>query len=265
MVRAAGGSRVQIFDIENDEGRPIYVHAKVCIVDDVWAVVGSNNLNNRSWTHDSELAAAIIDDERDPRAPDDPGGLGDGARKFARRLRVDLMREHLALEADDDLLDPARAAATVRARATALDTLACRRMSGATTTREAAPARVRTRSNATAGTPPVVDHPRVPDRARSGRAAAGNAAAPRLLTPVTGRTREHPTAAAVRARPVRRDRGRGGLFRHPDVRGRGGLTAACSATMPPVRLRQRTCDHPASSMRCARPTWSGQARIDSAR
>ncbi|ORV38012.1 phospholipase [Mycobacterium doricum] len=122
MVRAAGGSRVQIFDIENDEGRPIYVHAKVCIVDDVWAVVGSNNLNNRSWTHDSELAAAIIDDERDPRAPDDPGGLGDGARKFARGLRVDLMREHLALAADDDLLDPARAAATVRARATALDT-----------------------------------------------------------------------------------------------------------------------------------------------
>ncbi|OBF48724.1 phospholipase [Mycolicibacterium monacense] len=125
MVRAAGGARVQIYDIENDEGRPIYVHAKVCIVDDVWAVVGSNNLNNRSWTHDSELAAAIIDDERDPRAPEDPGGLGDGARRFARRLRLDLMREHVGfedgLDDDDDLLDPDRAAATVRARAEALD------------------------------------------------------------------------------------------------------------------------------------------------
>lgn len=121
MVRAAGGARVQIVDIENDESRPIYVHAKVCIVDDVWAVVGSNNLNNRSWTHDSELAAAIIDDERDARAPDDPGGLGDGARRFARRLRLDLMREHLGLGEDDDLLDPDRAAATVRERAATLD------------------------------------------------------------------------------------------------------------------------------------------------
>ena len=31
-----------------------------------------------------------------------------------------------------------------------------------------------------------------------------------------------------------------------------GLTAACSATMPPVRLRQRTPDQPAASMRRAR-------------
>jgi phosphatidylserine/phosphatidylglycerophosphate/cardiolipin synthase-like enzyme len=125
MVRAAGGDRVQIFDIENDEGRPIYVHAKVCIVDDVWAVVGSNNLNNRSWTHDSELAAAVIDEDRDPRSPEDPGQLGDGARVFARRLRLALMREHLGLEDgiddDADLLDPDRAADTVRAQAAALD------------------------------------------------------------------------------------------------------------------------------------------------
>lgn len=121
MVRVAGGDRVQIVDIENDDSRPVYVHAKVCIVDDVWAVVGSNNLNNRSWTHDSELAAAVIDDVRDPREPTDPGGLGDGARAFARGLRLDLMREHLALDADDDLLDPDRAADTVRARAAALE------------------------------------------------------------------------------------------------------------------------------------------------
>lgn len=29
--------------------------------------------------HDSELSAAVLDTERDPRAPTDPGGLGDGA------------------------------------------------------------------------------------------------------------------------------------------------------------------------------------------
>jgi phosphatidylserine/phosphatidylglycerophosphate/cardiolipin synthase-like enzyme len=123
MVREAGGDRVQIFDIENHQGRPIYVHAKLCIVDDVWAVVGSNNLNNRSWTHDSELTAAVLDDDRDPRAPADPAGLGDGARRFARRLRLDLMREHLDCgpDADTELLDPDRAADTVRRRAAALD------------------------------------------------------------------------------------------------------------------------------------------------
>jgi phosphatidylserine/phosphatidylglycerophosphate/cardiolipin synthase-like enzyme len=125
MVRDAGGDRVQIFDIENHESRPIYVHAKVGIIDDVWATIGSNNLNNRSWTHDSELTAAILDDERDPRSPADPAGLGDGARRFARQLRLDLMREHLDLgdahDADVALLDPDDAAETVRRQAAALD------------------------------------------------------------------------------------------------------------------------------------------------
>lgn len=121
MVCRAGGDRVQIFDIENDAGRPIYVHAKVCVVDDVWAVVGSNNLNNRSWTHDSELTAAVLDEDRDTRTPADPAGLGDGARRFARRLRLDLMREHVAHDHDDELLDPDRAATAVRTRAAALD------------------------------------------------------------------------------------------------------------------------------------------------
>ncbi len=121
MVRAAGGDRVQVLDVENDEGRPVYVHAKICVVDDVWATVGSNNFNTRSWTHDSELVAAILDDERDGRAPEDPGGLGDGARGLARRLRLELMREHLDLTEDTELLDPDHAAATVRAQVAALD------------------------------------------------------------------------------------------------------------------------------------------------
>ena len=42
-------------------GIPIYVHAKLCIVDDEWAKVGSDNVNRRSWTHDSELACAVVD------------------------------------------------------------------------------------------------------------------------------------------------------------------------------------------------------------
>ncbi len=78
LLFAAGGDRVAVYDLENDEGTPIYVHSKVCIVDDVWFAVGSDNLNRRSWTHDSEISCAVIDERRDERAPVDPGGLGDG-------------------------------------------------------------------------------------------------------------------------------------------------------------------------------------------
>lgn len=107
VVRSAGGSRVTIYDLENLAGTPVYVHAKVCIIDDVWVSVGSDNLNLRSWTHDSELSCAVIDSERDLRSPRDPGGLGDGARRFARSLRLQLWAEHLGLDVDDDrLVDP---------------------------------------------------------------------------------------------------------------------------------------------------------------
>ena len=107
-VRAAGGDRVAVYDLENERGTPIYVHAKVCVVDDVWAAVGSDNLNRRSWTHDSELSAAVLDETQDRREPADPAGLGDGARLFARELRLRLWREHLGRGPgeDGDLLDP---------------------------------------------------------------------------------------------------------------------------------------------------------------
>jgi phosphatidylserine/phosphatidylglycerophosphate/cardiolipin synthase-like enzyme len=108
LVRSAGGDRVAVYDLENEAGTPIYVHAKVCVVDDVWAAVGSDNLNRRSWTHDAELSAAVLDETRDQREPRDPAALGDGARVFARDLRLRLWREHLGRGQDDDadLLDP---------------------------------------------------------------------------------------------------------------------------------------------------------------
>ena len=126
VVLRAGGDRVSVFDLENHAGTPVYVHAKVCVVDDVWASVGSDNLNLRSWTHDSELSCAVLDDERDLREPRDPAGLGDGARRFARELRLQLWQEHLDVEdgdADgvDDLVDPASGLARLRATAAALD------------------------------------------------------------------------------------------------------------------------------------------------
>jgi phosphatidylserine/phosphatidylglycerophosphate/cardiolipin synthase-like enzyme len=119
----AGGDRVSIFDIENGEGIPVYVHAKVCIVDDVWAAVGSDNFNRRSWSHDSELSCGVLDESMDPREPYDPAGLGDRARTYARDLRLQLWREHLERDDgdDSDLIELEKAASTFRDAANALE------------------------------------------------------------------------------------------------------------------------------------------------
>jgi phosphatidylserine/phosphatidylglycerophosphate/cardiolipin synthase-like enzyme len=123
--RRAGRDRVHVFDVENRAGTPVYVHAKVCVVDDTWASVGSDNFNRRSWTHDSELSSAVLDTTRDPREPRDPAGTGDGARVLARDLRLELAREHLDRAADgsedDDLVHPDRFVAALRESADRLE------------------------------------------------------------------------------------------------------------------------------------------------
>lgn len=121
-VRAAGGDRVAVYGVENHAGTPVYVHAKVCVVDDVWASVGSDNINRRSWTHDSELSCAVVDRETDEREPRVLDRFGDGARRFARDLRLDLAREHLDRSPGDDadLVDPADAFAAFAASAARL-------------------------------------------------------------------------------------------------------------------------------------------------
>jgi phosphatidylserine/phosphatidylglycerophosphate/cardiolipin synthase-like enzyme len=93
-LQEAGGDRVACYGVENHLGTPIYVHAKVCVIDDVWATVGSDNFNLRSWTYDSELTCAVHDPTE-----------GDG---LPRRMRLALNREHLGrADGDDaDLLDP---------------------------------------------------------------------------------------------------------------------------------------------------------------
>lgn len=126
-LRRAGGDRVAVYGLENHAGAPVYVHAKVCVIDDVWAAVGSDNINLRSWTHDSELSCAVLDATADGREPRDPGGLGDGARRYARELRLTLSREHLdreppaAPDEPDALCDPARAFRAFAESAAALD------------------------------------------------------------------------------------------------------------------------------------------------
>jgi phosphatidylserine/phosphatidylglycerophosphate/cardiolipin synthase-like enzyme len=89
LLRQLGGDRVGIYDVENHAGTPVYVHAKVCIVDDTWATVGSGNVNRRSWTHDSELSCAVL-------------GEAAGGECLAQDLRLALAREHLDRAEDDD-------------------------------------------------------------------------------------------------------------------------------------------------------------------
>jgi phosphatidylserine/phosphatidylglycerophosphate/cardiolipin synthase-like enzyme len=123
IVGRAGGDRFAVYDLENVDGTPIYVHAKVCVVDDVLLVVGSDNLNRRSWTHDSEVSCAVIDAQPDERAPTDPGGRGEGARRLARDTRLRLWREHLGrADGDDaDLVDPVAGFTALSEGAAALD------------------------------------------------------------------------------------------------------------------------------------------------
>jgi phosphatidylserine/phosphatidylglycerophosphate/cardiolipin synthase-like enzyme len=121
-LKEAAPDRFAVYDLENAKGVPIYVHAKVCLVDDVWMTCGSDNFNRRSWTNDSELTCAVIDPERDLRDPQHLSADGEGARKLPRNLRLRLWGEHLGLPEDDEsLLDPAKAFDLWANRAQALD------------------------------------------------------------------------------------------------------------------------------------------------
>ena len=113
VINAVAPDRVAVYGVENHAGTPVYVHAKVCIIDDAWATVGSDNFNRRSWTHDSELTAAVWDERASAeRSPD----------SYAARLRATLVREHLDLDEDDplDIDDPETLFAAFRASAEAL-------------------------------------------------------------------------------------------------------------------------------------------------
>jgi phosphatidylserine/phosphatidylglycerophosphate/cardiolipin synthase-like enzyme len=119
-VMRAGHDRVAVYDLDGEFGWPIYVHAKVCVVDDVWLTVGSDNLNRRSWTNDSEVSCAVIDETRDAREPRDPGGFGDGARHLARETRLRLWHEHSGIDAGE-LVDPIAGFDALAQAAAALD------------------------------------------------------------------------------------------------------------------------------------------------
>jgi phosphatidylserine/phosphatidylglycerophosphate/cardiolipin synthase-like enzyme len=91
---------------------PLYVHAKVAIVDDGWLTVGSANLNAHSLLNDTELNV-VSDDTR-----------------LAREARVRLWAEHLELPEDAIAQEPPHVTVDQRWRPIAFEQLE-RRQAGA--------------------------------------------------------------------------------------------------------------------------------------
>jgi phosphatidylserine/phosphatidylglycerophosphate/cardiolipin synthase-like enzyme len=69
---------------------PLYVHAKVGIVDDHWLTIGSANLNEHSLFNDTEMNVLTCDEE------------------LVRRTRLELWAEHLELPVEQVDGNPAR-------------------------------------------------------------------------------------------------------------------------------------------------------------
>jgi phosphatidylserine/phosphatidylglycerophosphate/cardiolipin synthase-like enzyme len=93
MEADAGAGRVLACTLFARAGRladPVYVHAKVAIVDDEWLTIGSANLNEHSMLNDTEMNVVT----RDPA--------------LARATRLRLWAEHLELGVDEVGGDPTR-------------------------------------------------------------------------------------------------------------------------------------------------------------
>jgi phosphatidylserine/phosphatidylglycerophosphate/cardiolipin synthase-like enzyme len=72
-----------------DRADPLYVHAKVAVIDDRWLIIGSANLNAHSFFNDTEMCVVT----------DDAG--------LARSVRVRLWAEHLEMAEDEVEAEPA--------------------------------------------------------------------------------------------------------------------------------------------------------------
>ena len=82
--------KLRIYHPFTTRGEPIYVHAKILIVDDRVLRVGSSNMNNRSLRLDTECDVTI-----------DTGlAANSGQEEAIRNIRDDLIAEHLDLPAE---------------------------------------------------------------------------------------------------------------------------------------------------------------------
>jgi phosphatidylserine/phosphatidylglycerophosphate/cardiolipin synthase-like enzyme len=94
MVRKADvHGRFALYVPVTEQRNPVYVHAKVCVVDDRLLRIGSSNLNNRSMGLDTECDLTIEAPHDDPRREEIAAAvLG---------MRDRLLAEHLGVRAED--------------------------------------------------------------------------------------------------------------------------------------------------------------------
>ena len=84
LNEAGHGDRFRIYYPVNSAGEPIYVHAKIMIVDDRILRLGSSNLNDRSMGFDTECDVAI-----------------EGQEELITEFRTRLLSEHLDVSPDE--------------------------------------------------------------------------------------------------------------------------------------------------------------------
>lgn len=92
LVKAADvHNRFRIYSPVTAAGKPIYVHAKILVVDDWLLRIGSSNLNNRSMGFDTECDL-IVEAGKDEAA--------EAMRQRIGAIRNDLLAEHLGVGID---------------------------------------------------------------------------------------------------------------------------------------------------------------------
>ncbi|HEY1295345.1 MAG TPA: phospholipase D-like domain-containing protein [Chloroflexota bacterium] len=108
-IRAAGAEQVFVYHLQRPGNGPvIYCHAKLMIVDDCYAAIGTANVGRRSYTTDSELHVAVLDADT---IASTMNGLPVTVCRFASELRKRLWGEHLGIGALETLADPISALA----------------------------------------------------------------------------------------------------------------------------------------------------------
>ena len=91
QLRAADHEdRFRIYYPVAGDNTPIYVHAKIMIVDDWFVKIGSSNLNNRSMGFDTECDLAVEATEL--------GNRDKIKRQKIKNIMIDLVSEHLGIE-----------------------------------------------------------------------------------------------------------------------------------------------------------------------
>lgn len=89
LLKAKYAKKFRIYHPVNEAGSPIYVHAKILIIDDRMLKIGSSNFNNRSMGFDTECDIAL-------HASDASGEAT--TRSAIASIRDSLLAEHLGVD-----------------------------------------------------------------------------------------------------------------------------------------------------------------------